>query len=65
MCGFADFRKDFCGFFRIFGKVYEDFWSDTLLVLNQKSHRFLLATMLWTFINYGFLEDHINFTPAI
>ena len=31
MCGFADFRKDFCGFFRIFGKVYEDFWSDTPL----------------------------------
>ena len=32
MCGFADFRKDFCRFFRILGKVYEDFWSDTLQV---------------------------------
>ena len=35
MCGFADFRKDFSGFFRIFGKVYEDFWSDTPLVSNH------------------------------
>ena len=29
ICGFS---KRFCGFFRIFGKVYVDFWSDTPLV---------------------------------
>ena len=33
MCGFADFRKDFSGVFRIFGKVYENFWNDTPLGL--------------------------------
>ena len=31
MCGFVDFRKGSCGSFRILGKVYEDFWSDTPL----------------------------------
>ena len=30
--GSLDFLKDFRGFLRIFGKVYEDFWSDTPLV---------------------------------
>ena len=31
MSGFADFRKGSCGSSPIFGKVYEDFWSDAPL----------------------------------
>ena len=31
LCGSLNFRKDFSGFLRIFGRVYEDFWSDTPL----------------------------------
>ena len=41
MCGFADFRKDFSGFFRIFVKVYEDFRSDTPLDLPGFNRSFL------------------------
>ena len=33
-------------------------------ILNQKSCRFLLATILYAFINYGFLEDFINFPSS-
>ena len=56
MCGFADFRKASCGSFRIFGKVYEDFWSDTPLVNidAQNSVEGVASTLLITFhILYG------------
>ena len=33
LCGSLDFLKDFSGFLRIFGRVYEDFLSDTPLEL--------------------------------
>ena len=49
MCGFVDFWKGSCGSFRIFGKVYEDFWSDTPLGPSKAEHlclSFSLAELL-------------------